>query len=131
MRDTMQRRIREGFTISLEKLDANSDFWDAFKAKKGFLTEPLQMTGEMTKPAAFNIRIIGDNYQQLARRHLTDFVAIELASKHQEKWDNIHEIAENTGKNWNQAWWFGKLELEAVLVVVYAAIASAGGTVHD
>jgi hypothetical protein len=119
MRGQMQRRIREGFTVKMQKINENSEVWKIIKHRAGFAhTEPLQMTGDMTQPSAWTIKISGDEFR------------LELKGEHHEKWDTIHGIAEKTGKNWDDAWGFGDLETREGLDELFNYIFQIGGEIH-
>lgn len=100
----MSKRIRLGKTFEGEQLDPNSDFWEDSKLRAGEIVEPLQQTGAMTQPTAWEVEAEKNGF------------ILELSPEHREKWDNIHAIAEEKGKNWNQAWALGILEKEVMLV---------------
>lgn len=99
----MSKRIREGKTVDGEQLDPNSDSWENAKLIRGEIVDPLQQSGEMTRPTAFESKAKKNGF------------LLELQAQHQEKWDNIHEIVEETGKNWDRAWGIGDKEYEIML----------------
>lgn len=98
------RRIRNlGVTVDLEKLDPNSEFTKIEKEKAGVPNLPLVLTGDMSEPSAWEVGVGPGR------------VALTLKGEHQAKWDNIVDIAERTGKNWNRAYGIGANEITGVM----------------
>jgi hypothetical protein len=104
---TMNRRIRIGSggkTVDGELIDPNSPGWEEAKVRSGHSPEPLVMTGQMTEPDAWEVKIGSEMTIELT-----------LSSEHHEKWDNIMEIALSTGRNWTEVWGIGELERAAAM----------------
>lgn len=99
------RRIKyESETYDGEKLDDNAPFYADAKFEETGSDRPLVLTGAMTEPDAFEIS------------STIDGLSIELTPEHFEKWDNIVDIAETQGKNWNKA--FGGFNEQDIVNII-------------
>lgn len=105
---TMAKRIRaDRLTSRGEPLDPNSPAWAEFKVEEGLINQPLAAEGRMTSPRAWKPEV---------KRGAGGYtLTLKLSPEHQEKWDNIIRIAEERGKNWNEAWGIGEMEAEAMM----------------
>lgn len=104
------RRIRTGLTALGDQLDENEEGYRNWKASQGYVTEPLQQTGRMTEPDAWDVSVSRDS------------ITLELNPEHREKWDTIVEIAQTFDKNWDTAFDIGELEQATALLYASDAI---------
>ena len=105
----MGRRIRDdSHTVFGETLDPNSPGWHEFKLEDGFVGRPLVMTGAMTEKNAWKVKI----------NQKSGTITLTLDSQHHKKWDTIINIAEKTGRNWDEAWGIGEEEFKHVMATL-------------
>lgn len=111
----MGRRIRSGGggkTVDGQRIDPNSPGWAIKKRLSGRaqVDAPLVYTGRMTDPDAWETTWNGDA------------IVLTLRGEHRDKWDNIHEISDAKGRNWDQAWGIGSSEADIAMVYLDRAV---------
>lgn len=106
----MGRRIRHQLTVFGEQIDRNSPDWELRKQNEGRIPDPLQRTGDMTEPQAWTPESsVSDGKLE---------ITLKLDPEHWEKWDNIHSIADQQGRNWDEVWGIGTGEQEVAMLAV-------------
>lgn len=90
-----------------QELDPVEPITDRIKADEGQQTgRALVATGQLTDWGAFDVLVNGDT------------ISLVLKGQHHEKWDNIIEIAQRTGKNWDYAFDLSETEVNVALFAI-------------